>query len=126
MQRFAEIEPVLSAYPADCRPSGVESLGSAGGFSGAKFWRLDSPRGSLCLRRWPPEHPDKARLGWIHAVIAHVGAAGFLLLPTPLSTQSGRTFCEDDDYLWELTPWMRGSADYWSNPQPKKLAAAMT
>jgi Ser/Thr protein kinase RdoA (MazF antagonist) len=126
MQPFVEIEPVLAIYPADCRPSRVESLGSAGGFSGAKFWRLDSPRGRLCLRRWPPEHPEKARLSWIHGIIAHVGAAGFLLLPTPLSDQTGQTFCEHDGFLWELTPWLRGTADYWSDPRPKKLAAAMT
>jgi Ser/Thr protein kinase RdoA (MazF antagonist) len=125
MQRFANLEPVFSAYPADCQPSQVEAIGSAGGFSGAKLWRLNSPTGKLCLRRWPPEHPDKARLKWIHAVVAHVGNTGCSLLPAPRRTQSGRTFCEYEGYLWELTPWLRGTADFWSDPRPEKLAAAM-
>src|SRR4051812_18512898 len=112
MQRAEEIQAVLSAYPAECRASAVEPLGGAGGFSGAVLWRLNSPRGLLCLRRWPPEHPSAERLAWIHRVVAHVVARGFDLLPQPILTRDGRSFVECDRHLWELAPWMSGHADY--------------
>ncbi|MEX2138123.1 MAG: phosphotransferase [Pirellulales bacterium] len=125
MQRFQEIENVLAAYPADCRPGIVETLGGAGGFSGAQLWRLTAPRETLCLRQFPPEHPDPTRLTWIQSVVAYVAKLGFRLLPLAIATRSGEGFCEYGGYLWELTPWMPGTADFWSDRRPEKLRAAM-
>jgi Ser/Thr protein kinase RdoA (MazF antagonist) len=125
MQCADETGSVLAAYPADCQPSAVEGLGAAGGFSGAEFWRLTAPRGLLCLRRWPPEHPSAARLEWIQSVVAHVCSVGFGLLPTPIATRSGKGYHVHEGRLWELTPWTPGEANYWRDRRPEKLRAAL-
>lgn len=134
MQRFSDIEAVLARYPPDCLPglratgsaSAVECLQNAGGFSGARIWRVTASRGQMCLRRWPPECPDEQRLKWLQAVVAQAAASGFHLLPTVTATRCGDGFCRHDGYLWELTNWLPGKADFWSDPRPDKLAAAAT
>jgi homoserine kinase type II len=120
-----ELGQVLAHYPPDCRPSNVEPLGSAGGYSGARLWRLAAPRGPLCLRRWPPEHPTPERLQYIHAVLRHVGRSGIALLPIPVTTVTGETFVGHAGHLWELTVWMPGRADYRDDPRPERLWAAL-
>lgn len=103
------VREILALYPAECTPSTIESLGSAGGFSGAQFWRLSTAAGTLCLRRWPREHPSEDRLVWIHAVIRHVHSEGCPLVSVPLLTQSGGSFVYRDHHLWELSPWLPGA-----------------
>jgi homoserine kinase type II len=125
MQRFSEIENVLGAYPDDCRPHRVEPLAAAGGFSGARFWRITANRGTLCLRRYPADGPDLARLRWIQSVVAHVAARGFSLLPRAITAKDGEGFCQHNGHLWELSPWMPGSADFWNDRRPGKLRAAL-
>jgi homoserine kinase type II len=100
-------------------------LGAAGGFSGAEFWRLSAPRGQLCLRRWPREHPTPEGLVRIHAVLAQVSDRGFRLIARPLPTRAGHTFVEHGGHLWELTPWLPGRADYHARPSAARLDAAM-
>ena len=126
----AEVEPVLAEYPDDCQPLrsarlGIEALGAAGGYSGASLWRLATARGLLCLRRWPPEHPDLARLEFVHAVLRHVREKGFLLAPHPIRTRGGAEFVRRAGRFWELTPWLPGRADYRSDSRPEKLEAAL-
>jgi Ser/Thr protein kinase RdoA (MazF antagonist) len=116
---------VLAAYPDDCRASQIEPLGSAGGFSGARFWRVSAPCGVLCLRRWPPEHPSPEQLQFIQAVLWHVVQEGFRLVPLPLSTRLHKGYVRLHGHLWELTPWMPGKADYRAHPTHQKLRAAM-
>ncbi len=116
---------VLAAYPDDCQPQRIEFLGSAGGFSGAQFWRLQSPRGALCLRRWPREHPPKERLEFMQAVLWHVDQDGFHLVPVPLETRTHAGYVRHDEHFWELTPWMPGAADFAQSPSPAKLRAAL-
>lgn len=103
-----------------------EALGGAGGFSGARFWRLAAASGTWCVRRWPREHPSPERLRFIHAVLDHVFRRGFVLVPRPLRTRSGATFVELDGRLWEVAPWMPGKADYHVSPTAQRLAAALT
>jgi hypothetical protein len=126
MQRFLDIERVLAMYPPDCLPGDAESLGAAGGFSGAKIWRVSAARGKLCLRRWPREGPDEPRLKWLQGIVAQAAVGGFCLLPPIIATRCGDGFCRHDRYLWELTTWLPGKADYWSDPRPVKLSAAAT
>jgi len=123
----AELEPlnVLEAYPEDCRSDELELLGAAGGFSGARFWRVSSRAGLLCLRRWPREHPSAERLEFIQAVLWHVVREGFELVPLPLSTRLHKGYVRHEGHLWELAPWMPGKADFREHPTDKKLAAAM-
>jgi Ser/Thr protein kinase RdoA (MazF antagonist) len=120
-----EISRILKNYPTDCQPTAVEALGSAGGLSGARFWRIVAPRGALVLRCWPIEHPTPAGLGFIHAVLRHVAGRGVDFLPIPLPTTNGDSFVRVAGRLWELAPWLAGSADYEHNPSVEKLRAAM-
>ena len=116
---------VLAVYPDDCQPVSLRSLGSAGGFSGARFWRVEAPCGSLCLRRWPREHPSPETLEFIQAVLWHVASEGFELSPLPRETGSHRGYVRHDGHLWELAPWMPGKADFRQRPSPRRLQQAM-
>lgn len=122
---MAEIGEILRQYPADCRPTAVEPLGNAGGLSGAEFWRLFAPRGTLGLRCWPIERPTPERLAFIHAVLRHAAVRGLDFLPVPLTTTLGDSFVQHGGRLWELTPWLPGAADFEASPSDQKLRAAM-
>jgi homoserine kinase type II len=121
-----EIYEILQHYPPACQPARIEPLGNAGGMSGAQFWRLAAPRGKLALRRWPTEHPTTERLGFIHDVLAHAASRGITMLPLPVTTRDGKSFVQHAGHLWELAPWMPGTADYERAPSTAKLRAAMT
>lgn len=112
-------------YSAEFRPIQVEPLGSAGGMSGAQFWRVKSPRGVLVLRQWPAEHPTVDWLRFIHAVLKHAAARGLSFLPIPVTTIEGGSFVQQDGYLFELAPWMPGEANFQASPSADKLRAAM-
>jgi Ser/Thr protein kinase RdoA (MazF antagonist) len=106
-----QIANILNLYPDACRPEGdasVQSLGGAGGFSGATFWRWPSAVGDLCLRRWPTAHPSRKRLDWIHRVLLHAQARGITFLPVPLATRGGESYAALGGQLWELTAWLPG------------------
>lgn len=120
-----DLTRVISSYPIDCRPRHIEPLGNAGGFSGAMFWRLDTPRGLLCLRRWPCEHPSAQQLQFIHAVLRHVADCGLALVPVPLECLDHSTAVWHDGYLWELTPWMPGTVCSFEQPGGARLEAAL-
>ncbi|HUY32124.1 MAG TPA: phosphotransferase [Pirellulales bacterium] len=117
---------VVAAYPDDCQPNSARYLAAAGGFSGACFWRLETRRGPLCLRRWPREHPTRDRLEFIQAVLWHVVQEGFHALPLPLETRAHAGFVCEAGTLWELSPWLPGRADYHEAPSRTKLAAAVS
>ncbi len=122
---MTDVAVVLSNYSPDCQPTSIEPLGSAGGMSGAQFWRIQAPRGEFALRRWPIEHPAPDRLHFIHVVLRHAATNGCDFLPVPVTTRSGETFIRHAGHLWELAPWMPGVADYETSPSVKKLRAAM-
>ena len=121
------VQFILSHYPEDCQPEEFQSLGTAGGFSGAMFWKISSRRGTLCLRRWPKEHPDQNRIEFLHHLLRYVFNEGFSLVPLPiaLKTDSNRTYLKHQGNLWELTPWMPGVADYLQSRSTEKLEAAL-
>jgi Ser/Thr protein kinase RdoA (MazF antagonist) len=138
---ISDVQAVLSFYalqPAEVQR--IEPLANAGGWSGSRLWRIHvrgaeipvcqdswqtrmpAPR---CLRRWPREHPTKERLRLIHDVLKIV-AAHLPILASPLSARSGEAFVEQGGYLWELTNWLPGAADYHARPSRERLRAAMT
>jgi Ser/Thr protein kinase RdoA (MazF antagonist) len=113
---------ILDRYPRSARPIGVvEPLGNAGGFSGASLWRFESPRGTLVLRSWPIYGPPASQLEQIHAWLFEAADLGFL--PLPIATLEGRTIVELEGKLWELAPWLEGSADLARPPKPEDLRA---
>lgn len=104
----------------------VEFLGSAGGFSGARFWKITDAPEAFCLRRWPIQASrDERRLHWIHRQLATAHAAGCDFLPVPVIGNDRETLVEHEGYLWQLEPWMPGHASYRVDPSSEKLVAAM-
>jgi Ser/Thr protein kinase RdoA (MazF antagonist) len=122
----AKTDEILGSFPIDPHSIRVESLGSAGGMSGAQFWRVATERGMLCLRRWPLEHPSPQRLAFIHDVMQHATRRGISFIPVPITTHAGESFVHHAGHLWQLEPWMPGAADYEQSPRIEKLRAAMT
>ena len=106
-----DIQPILSQYPG-LLAAHAKPLGNAGGFSGARFWQLTRNQETLCLRRWPMEHPPKQHLKWIHDLLAHVHRAGLHFVPVPVRNASRDTICHHRGYQWEVAPWMPGRADF--------------
>src|SRR5262249_28559811 len=114
-----ELKAVLERYPAVARPlSEPEALGSAGGLSGASFWRYAAGLGPLVVRAWPPppDGPPLESLERLHGWLIQVGRLGFI--PVPVPDREGRTVQERGGRLWELSPWMEGA------PQPGRPPAA--
>lgn len=124
------IEPVVEAllreYPLQGTVIACHPLAGAGGFSGARFWRL-SVAGSndLCVRRWPSTHPSAERLRYIHQVVHAAAAAGIDYLPVPLRTHRGSSFVEQDGTRWEVSRWLPGKADFCESPSASRLRAAL-
>jgi homoserine kinase type II len=139
MSADSAVQTVLSFYsfpPGMVRR--IESLGNAGGWSGSRIWKVEAVGNALrgvpgtagspeflCLRRWPKEHPTPERLRLIHDVLERVFHGGLHVVPVPLRAPNGTTFVEHEGHLWELTPWMPGTADYHSHPSRARLRSAM-
>jgi homoserine kinase type II len=119
------LEPILAAWTEMTILVRIESLGSAGGFSGATFWRVETPMGPFCLRRWPREHPSLERLQFIHAVLTYAANRGISTIPVPLPTHRKNTFVRYDRQFWELSSWLPGAP---TEPAEtgKRIPAALT
>jgi Ser/Thr protein kinase RdoA (MazF antagonist) len=120
-----DLDDLLALYPEPFQPLRVESLGGAGGFSGAQFWRISTTQGEFVVRRWPREHPSRERLALIHAVLAFAGQRGMQILPIPVQGHGGNSFVSYAGYLWEVCPWLNGEANFYHQPSDEKLVAAM-
>lgn len=95
----------------------VRPLGNAGGFSGARLWRVDTSMGESCLRAWPTGRTT-AELFTIHHLMRTACDAGLAFVPRPFAATdlAGRA--------WDLTEWKPGVADFAKNPTSERIAAA--
>lgn len=104
-----DLHAVLDHYPAIARPTAEpEGLGNAGGNSGVSLWQYASGQGPLVARAWPADGTDPAHLSQIHEWIFMAEPLGFV--PIPVRDRLGRTFREQGGRLWDVSPWMPGSA----------------
>jgi Ser/Thr protein kinase RdoA (MazF antagonist) len=116
---------VLAAYPAPYQPQRIIALQSGGGYSGARLWRVVAASGEFCLRAMPAERVNVKRLHGLHRLLAHVRAGGVPQSPMPVPRLDGNTCAEHGESIWQLEPWMLGSADYCNQPTPQKLHNAL-
>lgn len=116
---------ILCNYHDDCAAGSVESLGSAGGFSGAAFWKIHAKNGDFCLRRWPKRYPSLEKLQFIHAVLWQANQEGFRKFSLPVETLEHVTFVADEEHYWQLEPWVKGAADFAAHPTSRRLVSAM-
>ena len=105
----------------------VHSLEGAGGFSGAKFWRIEDDRKAWCLRRWPQSvNGEERRLLWIHRQLHAAYTQGCHFIPVPVISSEKDSLIEHQGFFWQLEPWMPGTADFHSKATQPRLTAAMT
>ncbi len=127
MKKTVVVDRVLSGY--GMQDSKVEYLGGAGGFSGAQIWKIQSGNEYFALRQWPAPHPNRERLEWLHLVLRHTQANGLKFVAAPIrmpESNGGASFVFVEGHFWELARWMPGRADFQSDPNDERLAAAMT
>lgn len=122
----SNLDSVVELYKYHFRQASpvVRPLAGAGGYSGAEFWKIVDGEESYCLRRWPPSFQDEEKLNWIHQVIMYAAADGCEFLPVPLRADGNQTWCKSAGCFWQLDPWVRGTASYWTDPNDEKLANA--
>ena len=125
MTHSLNLDAVFAAYPGIGRVTDARYLGGAGGFSGARFWRVETSKGPFCLRRWPVEYPPVGELDFMHRVLWHARAKGFEVAAVPLKNSDGATYVSHCGHLWELTPWLVGEADASEQPSDARVAASM-
>jgi Ser/Thr protein kinase RdoA (MazF antagonist) len=120
---FPSLSEIISRYPFGAQPlSPPEPLDGAGGLSGARLWRYRSARGPLVLRAWPPHGPGRDHIERIHRWLFMTTDLGFT--PVPILDNDGRSIQAYDGRLWDVTPWMAGSADLGQPPAPARLQRA--
>jgi Ser/Thr protein kinase RdoA (MazF antagonist) len=94
------------------------------GFSGADIWPVFTEAGHYAVRRWPPG-VDRVRLTGLHHLLEFLGDNGLNFVAVPKRTRSGTTLVEQAGRLFQVERWLPGFADYRSNPNRTRLAAAM-
>lgn len=127
-----DFETILSKYPQLTLQSAIP-LGNAGGFSGARIWKLTTKDSQVfCLRQWPQAHPTHSQLDWHHRVLRHVHSAGLTCVPVPIHNQDGSTICPSRETsqgggpFWEVSPWMPGQADFRSTVDSTSVVEKLT
>jgi homoserine kinase type II len=98
-------------------------LGNAGGFSGARLWRVDSEIGSFCLKAWPPEK-SAPNLRHVHQWMEIARSAGRRFVPALMRTIDDAAWQLHGGRFWDLSEWMPGTADFWANPSTDRIRAA--
>ena len=101
----------------------VSALGNAGGFSGARFWRVTADGQQFCLRLWPTKGhaPD---LAWIHQILLRSFQAG-VPVACPIANRNGQTLVRFAGQSFELSPWMPGTADFNSAANVERLRSML-
>jgi Ser/Thr protein kinase RdoA (MazF antagonist) len=117
-----DVPYVLANYPDVSPGEFPHSLGHHGGFSGAHLWRVR--QGSLCLKAWPVNGMTAQYLTHIHAAMRVARAAGLPFVPEVFSTRDGQSVVKYDGWLWDVTTWMPGTADFHQHPSVERVQAA--
>lgn len=116
---------VLRRFRGCCTPQRLISVRAAGGFSGARLWRVASREGDCALRAMRKERVDLARLQGLHRLLHHIASAGVEQSPVPFPTDAATTYVLDADCFWQLEPWRPGSADRTAAPSHGRLRSAL-
>lgn len=116
-------EQVLLRFPVRFRAEHVDL--ATPGFSGAVIARLNCAAGEFCLRGWPPDAMPEQRLLGLHGLLRHVHGQGVVAVSVPVTANDGSTLVFLHNRVWQLEPWMPGTADFHRNPSEIRLQAAM-
>lgn len=117
---------ILRRYPSRCQPRAFSFLRSGGGFSGARLWRVKGEDGQYALRAMPLATVNVARLGGLHRLLKHVRNEGLgSIIPVPVASEEGTTCLIRDEHVWQVEPWLTGTADFASQPSSARLRNAL-
>lgn len=119
------LQAVLEHYSLLLRSARID-LVEQGGFSGARVWKLTTDAGAFALRQWPRPGLERARLTGLHRLLAHIFDRDLPQVAVPVTAKAGTTLVEVHSRLWQLEPWMPGTADFAEAPSDQKLSAALT
>ncbi|MBI1310579.1 phosphotransferase [bacterium] len=95
------------------------------GFSGARVHRVAIESAAYCVRQWPVGASGE-RLLAIHRLLSHVEQSSQVPIAVPLLSADGRTVTEYQGRLWQVEPWLPGTADFDDSPTESRLHAAMS
>jgi Ser/Thr protein kinase RdoA (MazF antagonist) len=115
---------VMTGYDLAIRS--LEPLANAGGFSGARIWRVETQSRTYCLKSWPPSRIDSIRLSWIHDRLTFARSCGIEFLPSIARRRDGLSCSEFGERVWDLIDWMPGIADFQGRPTAARMASAMS
>jgi hypothetical protein len=98
---------------------------SRSGFSGAHVYRVVTDTAGFALRRWPsPCSLPEARLRELHRFLAFLQREGINVVAVPRAGTTG-TLIRHAQHLWQLEPWMPGSAESSDSVGDGQLRSAM-
>jgi Ser/Thr protein kinase RdoA (MazF antagonist) len=124
--RNLAVRQVLTGYSGLPQPTQLVALQSAGGFSGAELWRVETPAGMFALRAMPADLVNLNRLKGLHRLLAHLRDRGGLAqVAVPLRRGDGATHVVAHGSVWQLEPWMPGVADFAVHPSAERLHGAL-
>ena len=116
--------------PALCRawfadePVVCEPLGSLG-FSGSRVFGVRSVDGDRFVLKQFAAGASSGHARWVHRLVRHLRADGFLQVPEIVAAQDGETLVSDDaGRLWEMSRFASGTPV--CDPTPAQAAAAVT
>lgn len=116
-------EPLAAFQLAD---AGLQIDEAAGGFSGARTFRVRTATGDWAIKRWPPGRRDGDRIAWIFQQVAAAHDAGIWFLARPRLTSAGSPLFDDGEAFWSAAPWKPGlpASDGSPNPAAARACAA--
>ncbi len=68
---------------------------------------------------------DRQRLAGLHRLLGHVRNLGVTQVAVPIDCLDGATSFESQGQIWQIEPWMPGTADFSANPSEPRLHAAL-
>ena len=116
---------VLKQFPLHLHDTARAIPITAGGFSGARVWKIETAGPPLCLRQWPAGGLPRERIQGLHRLCAHLAARELHVVPVPFTALHGATLVEAGQRFWQLEPWMPGTADFQLHPALPRLDAAL-
>jgi homoserine kinase type II len=115
----ADAREVLHRYAAGLGRGRLIALGNAGGFSGARLWRVECDGMTWCLKAWPSDSSTASRLAQIHRLMHIARDRGLHFVPAVLPSIRCIEWAQR---LWDVQAWMPGVVD--EQPTAARIKAA--